>query len=236
MNRAFDYNGTIVSASNSKKQLCTKKKVITVDSADRDRSVYYTNGEFVVYLPRVYENIVSIRLMSGQFPGVFGFGLIHSYSAGPNTPSTDFSGDTAVDANAPPVALSFYIDISGLNKMDETALGGNKSSFTDNTFAKIPIVEVNLSSKVAIVDYNDHSAQENIAVYSPPIGKLDRLHIRTRLHSQQGNRGFIYWTTDQSPISGGNAIYDYTLSFEIEYMDNAFDNFSSFESRISDRA
>ena len=224
MNRAFDYNGTIVSASRPTKMLTTVKKVLTIDSADRDVSKYVTNGDFVVYLPRVYENVVSLRLMSGEFPQLSSQGagniVLHPYSAGPNAPSSTFSGDTG------PASTPFYflMDLEGLNKSDETAVGANKSTFTDSFFAKIPAVVSG-----SFIEYNDHSAQENIARYSPPIGKLDRLRIRTRLHSQQGNQGFAYWTTDGAYDS---AVVDYTLSLEIEYIDNTFDQYSTTETRI----
>jgi hypothetical protein len=49
----FDYRGSIVSTSTPTTELRTVKKVLHVDSADRDTGIYFTNGEFVVYLPRV---------------------------------------------------------------------------------------------------------------------------------------------------------------------------------------
>jgi hypothetical protein len=127
----------------------------------------------------------------------------------------------------------FYLDIEGLNKSDETAVGANKSTYTDSFFAKIPAIVENSSTIGTFIEYNDHSAQENIARYSPPIGKLDRLRIRTRLHSQQGNQGFIYWTNTGSYAGQeGVSILDYTIALEIEYIDNNFDQYSSTETRI----
>jgi hypothetical protein len=120
------------------------------------------------------------------------------------------------------------IDLEGLNKSDETAVGANKSTYTDGFFAKIP----GISSGSLFIEYNDHSGQENIARYSPPIGKLDRLRIRTRLHSQQGNQGFIYWTANNNYMTSESTILDYTLGLEIEYLDNGFDDFSTTETRI----
>lgn len=241
-NRAFDYNGTIVSASRPTKTLTTVRKVVSIDSVDRDVSKYATNGDFVVYLPRVYENVVSLRLMSAEFPTITpyviqavsppatsGSGVLHLYADGPNAPSTDFSGDTG--PTSPP--YYFYLDIEGLNKSDETAVGANKSTYTDSFYAKIPAVAVNTSNVDVFIEYNDHSAQENIARYSPPIGKLDRLRIRTRLHSQQGNQGFMYWTSNGSYAGDtGASILDYSLSLEIEYIDNNFDQYSTTETRI----
>jgi hypothetical protein len=241
-NRGFDYNGTIVSTSRPTKQLTTVKKVVSIDSVDRDTSKYLTNGDFVVYLPRVYENVVSIRLMSAEFPTVTpyviqsvspptstGGVVLHPYADGPNAPSTNFSGD--VGPTSPP--SYFFLDIEGLNKSDETAVGANKSTYTDSFFAKIPTIVANSLNIDAFIEYNDHSGMENISRYSPPIGKLDRLRLRTRLHSQQGNQGFIYWTNTGSYAGGeGVSILDYTLVLEIEYIDNTFDHFSTTETRI----
>jgi hypothetical protein len=243
----FDYRGTIVNKSTPTPELRTVKKVLHVDSADRDTGIYYTNGEFVVYLPRVYEKVVSLRLMSAEFPTLES-GRIHSYIYGQNNRSATYSQDDefVMSENASP--NYFLVEIEGLNKCDETAVGGNKSQFPDSFFAKI----VTTGSTKAVgdddrsklfIEYNDHSGQENISKFSPPIGKLDRLRIRTRLHSQQGSQGFIYWTSDQAVATttdeGTNTnIANYCLTFEIEYLDNGFDNFSSMSTslRPSDRA
>jgi hypothetical protein len=110
--------------------------------------------------------------------------------------------------------LYFLIDIEGLNKCDECAPGAERSGFPDGYFAKIPITGGVGNSEF----YNDHSAQENICVYRPPIGKLSRLHIRLRNH-----------LTEQ-PI---DLLNEYSLTFEFEMLDNSFDDFSSFETRLS---
>jgi len=142
---------------------------------------------------------------------------------------SDFSGDTG--PTSPP--SYFFLDVEGLNKSDETAVGANKSTYTDSFFAKIPTLVANSSNIDAFIEYNDHSGMENISRYSPPVGKLDRLRIRTRLHSQQGNQGFMYWTNTGSYAGDeGTSILDYTLALEIEYIDNSFDQFSSTETRI----
>jgi hypothetical protein len=236
MNKVFDYNGTFVSASKPLKQLRTVKKTLIVDSADRDTVKYYTNGDFVVHLPRVYENVVSMRLMAAEFPLLVipsggGVGAQrHSYSAGQNVPSTTWTDSKIVKGDN---VYYFLIDIEGLNKTDECAVAANRSTFNDGFFAKIPNSESNSGN---FIEYNDHSAQDNVARYTPAIGKLDRLHIKTRLHSQQGNQGFIYWTTNGAIAGGSNQKgAEFSLSFEIEYLDNVFDDFSSIETRISER-
>jgi len=243
MNRVFDYNGVAISKSNPVQKLRTVKRTLLIDSADRDTLKYYTNGDFVVYLPRVYENVVSMRLMAGEFPPLVsqssGAGAIqHPYSYSTNYSSTyNNSGDTQITASTN--AYYFLIDIEGLNKSDESVVGSSKSSFPDGFFAKIPALTTGYGT-VNFIEYNDHSGQDNIARYSPPMGKLDRLHIRTRLHSQQGNQGFIYWTTGgSSATSGGGGSTqkgaEFSLTLELEYLDNTFDDFSGFESRISER-
>jgi hypothetical protein len=227
MNRAFDHNGVTVSASKPQKELRTVKKTIFIDSADRDVVKYPAGGDFVVYLPRVYKNIVSIRLTAAEFPSIE-TAFTHTYG----TPVS--SGESALYGSrkgAPPDLSTsesryFLIDIEGLNKTDETSIGADRSSFVDSTFAVIAVPAL-----TGYVQYNDHSAQDNISYYTPPIENLDRLHIRTRLHSQQGNKGFIYWykTVDSE-------YQTFSLTLEIEYIDNVFDSFSSFESRINNRA
>jgi hypothetical protein len=227
MNRAFDHNGVTVSASKPQKELRTVKKTLLIDSADRDVVKYSAGGDFVVYLPRVYKNIVSIRLSAAEFPTIANAWL-HAYGTAVADGETAMYGAGAggVDDIAASPAQYFLIDIEGLNKMDETRIGADRSSFVDATFAKIPV-----STLTDSIEYNDHSAQDNISRYTPPIENLDRLHIRTRLHSQQGNQGFMYW------YDSDNSIYEtFSMTLEIEYMDNVFDSFSSFETRIHNRA
>jgi hypothetical protein len=234
MNKVFDYNGTYVSPSKPVKQLKTVKKTLVIDSRDRDTTKFYTNGDFVVYLPRTYENVLSLRLVAGEFPPLVsvtgGAGALkHIYSSGQNIPSATWSGDTPIAATDN--SYYFLIDLEGLNKTDECTVDANRSAYPDGFFAKIPAL-----LNGTFIEYNDSSAQENIATYKPAIGKLDRLHIRTRLHLQQGNQEFIYWTTNGAIPNGTNQKgAEFSLTFEIEMLDNSFDEFSSFETFISDR-
>ena len=244
----FDRNGTLVNRSTPTTELRTVKKVFHVDSADRDTGVYFTNGEFVVYLPRVYEKVVSLRLMSAEFPSL-DLAYAHSYTTGSNVSTAVYTDDIHLHANAMGYVPNYFlVDIDGLNKSDETAVAGNRSQYPDSFFAKIPTTTYQKKSVSTIIpttgfiEYNDHAAAENTAKFSPPIGKLDRLRIRPRLHSQQGSQGFIYWTlsnattgvADSTNVNGAN----YCLTFEIEYLDNGFDDFSSMSTRLgpSDRA
>uniref|UniRef100_A0A6C0ERQ9 Uncharacterized protein n=1 Tax=viral metagenome TaxID=1070528 RepID=A0A6C0ERQ9_9ZZZZ len=209
MNRVFDYNGTIVSPSNPVKSLTTVKKMLAIDSADRDTTKYRWNNDFVVYLPRVYENVVNVRLVAAEFP---------------NGSPYEFSTSATLSS-----FLSYFmIDIEGLNKSDECSIGADRSGYPDGYFAKIPTGNSSLTVDAPIF-YSDHSAQENNGRYTPAIGKLDRLHIRIRKHDHKGKNDSLYWKNqDETSL-------DYSLTFEIEMLDNAFDDHSSFESRIMNR-
>ena len=237
----FDYRGTIVQKSTPTPELRTVKKILHVDSADRDTGIYYTNGEFVVYLPRVYERVVSLRLVSAEFPTLES-ALSHQYTNGTNLPTASYVNDVALTASGNAMPNYFMVDIDGLNKMDETSVASQRSQYPDSFFAKIANIVSTKSTATAgrtttFVEYNDHSGGENISRFSPPIGKMDRLRIRTRLHSQQGGQGFIYWTTDQTVATAGGAgtntnVANFCLTFEVEYLDNGFDKFSSMQTRL----
>ena len=243
----FERNGVLVTSSSPMRELRTVKKVISINSGDRDRLIYYTNGEFVVYLPRVYEKVVSLRLMSAQFPPL-NLARAHAYSiGGPNTPPSSSDGPAFADGKdaklATPFPLVFDLEIEGLNKSDEGAVGASKSQYPDAFFAQIPAVHTTGVSTAQFIDYNDHTQHESIAKFAPPMGKLDRLRLRTRLHSQQASNpaaataltrpGFLYWTSDQTAPTDATQTVDYTLLFELEYMDNGFDDFSSLETHLS---
>jgi len=243
----FDNRGQIISKSAPNPVLRTIKKVLHVDSADRDTLLYYTNGEFVVYLPRTYEKVVSIRLMSAEF-NTLDLAYAHYYTNGGNVPGAVYSNDNHIHSTSASNSIPnyFLIEIDGLNKVDEAAVGANRSQYPDSFFAKIATgVTQKLSTgatgiSTGFIEYNDHSGMENIAKYYPPIAKLDRLRIRTRLHAQQGSQGFIYWTLDSSAGTGTAANSNvnganYCLTFEIEYLDNGFDNFSSMQTFLRDR-
>ena len=241
----YDRNGTLVSKSTPTTELRTVKKVFHIDSADRDTGIYFTNGEFVVYLPRVYEKVVSLRLMSAEFPSL-DLAYAHSYTTGSNVSTAVYTDDIHLHANAMGYVPNYFlVDIDGLNKSDETAVAGNRSQYPDSFFAKIPTTTYQKKSVSTIIpttgfiEYNDHIAAENIANFSPPIGKLDRLRIRPRLHTQQGSQGFIYWTLSNATTGVATAANvngaNYCLTFEVEYLDNGFDKFSSMSTSLTPR-
>ena len=216
----YDRNGVLVRNTQPVRELRTVKKVLTIDSRDRDPTKFVKvnggasssdPGDFVVYLPRVYENVTSIRLRSAIIaaPQTGGFG------------SNNY------------VLLS----IEGLNKIDETATGAQRSGLVDNAFAKIsnPNITSGSTNNTFTIFYNDKVDEENITKYTPPIGRLDRFHISLYYHpstvvptastnAPQTNPNF-------APITFGTSENSFT--FEIEYLDNGFTDFSSFETRLN---
>jgi hypothetical protein len=113
--------------------------------------------------------------------------------------------------------LYFLLEIDGLNRSDETSVGGNRSALVDSVFAKFQLPEAGVSNPVI---YNENSGQSILQNYLPPVARVDRLKIITRLHTQS-NGQYIFWPNR-----------NYGLTLEIETMENSFDNFSSMETRL----
>jgi hypothetical protein len=221
----YDRNGVIVRNTQPVRQLNKATKVITIDSRDRDTTKYVKvnggaaasdAGDFVVYLPRVYENVVSIRLRSA---------IIRA----PVPPSPATAG----------FANNYLLmSLEGLNKMDETATGANRAGFVDNAFAKISNPNMadpaSATQNTFTIFYNDKVDEENITKYTPAIGRLDRLHVTLYYHPSTvtltGSTVNPTTTAANAPITFGTS--DHSFTFEIEYLDNSFTEFSSFETRL----
>jgi hypothetical protein len=214
----FDRNGVLVRTSQPVKELRTVKKTLLIDSRDRDPTKYVKvnggapssdPGDFVVYLPRVYENVVSLRLKSA---------IIRAPE------STNFTDNYVL------------LSIEGLDKIDETATGAQRSGLVDNAFARIS--NPNFTKAATGVDltiyYNDNVDEENIVNYTPPIGRLDRMHIQLRYHPNTvvptAGTNNPATSPNYAPITFGTSNHSFT--FEIEYLENGFDQFSSFETQM----
>jgi hypothetical protein len=216
----FDRNGVLVRNTQPVKELRTVKKIVTIDSRDRDPTKYVKvnggpttsdAGDFVVYLPRVYENVVSIRLRSAILGAPSSAGFADKY---------------------------VLMSLEGLNKIDETATGAQRSGLVDNAFAKIsnPNMADPASStqKTYTIYYNDKVDEENITQYTPPIGRLDRFHITLYHHPAT----VVPTTTTNNPSTNPNfapivfGTAEHSFTFEIEYMENGFDQFSTFETQM----
>jgi hypothetical protein len=214
----FSSNGQLLRTSQPVKELRTVKRTILIDSRDRDPTKYAKvnagasgsdPGDYVVYLPRAFENVISVRLKSAII-------------AAPA--STNFADNYIL------------MSIEGLNKMDETAYGANRAGFVDNNFARIsnPNITSGTTSNSNTIFYNDNVDEENIVRYTPPIGTLDRLHITLKYHagtaSSTSAPGDVTGRVLNAPITFGSNENSFT--FEIETLDNGFTDFSSFQTRL----
>jgi len=214
----FDRNGTLVRTTQPVRELRTIKRTILVDSRDRDPTKYVKvnagastsdAGDYVVYLPRPLENVVSVRLKSAII-------------AAPQ--STNFTDNYVL------------LSIEGLNKIDETAYGANRAGFIDNTFARIanPNITTGTTNNTHTIYYNDNVDEENIVRYTPPIGTLDRLHITLKYHAGAASSTSapvdVTGRVLNAPITFGTSENSFT--FEVEMLDNGFTDFSSFQTRL----
>jgi len=110
------------------------------------------------------------------------------------------------------------MELQGLNMSDETAPAADRSASTNSVFAKFVS-----SVKDEPIIYNESSnAHQDIEFY-PALTKLDRLHIRLRSHTMTKNQ-HIYWEPNWS------------MSLEIQTLENAFDEYSTIETRLGDRS
>jgi len=208
MNKSYDYGGTQVAFSKPVQRLRSVKKTVHVDSADRDTNMYKNSGDFVIYLPRVYEKVVSIAVKQAEFPVTNTITL-----------SIFDKADPTVVGKLTQNPSYFVLDIEGLNKGDCGSVGADRSAFVDSVFAKFQV-----HSTTDPLFYTESSGAKICEYYQPSISKLDRLHVTARIHGQTKNQS-IYWTDS-----------NFSFSLELETLENSFDDFSSIESRVSERA
>ena len=213
----FNRNGVQVRQSQPVRALKRVTRVISIDSRDRDPTKYVKvvggaavsdPGDYVIYLPRPFSNVTRIRLKNALI----------------NAPSSGGGWVSATDQYV-------MMGIEGLNRIDETAPGADRAGYADYSFAKIMnpnVTSPTATQSTAAIFYTDQTYDENATTYNPPIGTLDRLHITFRRHLPYGAAATLYPTTPlNAPISFGTG--ENSLTFEIEYLDNVFEDVSSFE-------
>ena len=217
MIRAYDYNGVKVAPSKPVQKLVRRTRVLHISSADRDVTFYPTNGCFILYLPRTYERVVSVNIKDAEFPAI-------TEGASWNFTSTSTgSYPGAVGAN--PLSIDpaqpnyFFMEIRSLNMSDETAAGADRAAFTNSVFAKFVY-----QSHTEPLIYNESSSAHQHIEYYPALTKVDRFEIKLRTHGMNPNQ-FLHWPD-----------YNWSMSIDIEMLENAFDDFSSMETRIAERA
>lgn len=296
MQQQYDYNGVLVNKSQPNKVLRKLTRVLTIDSTDRDPALYVKvnggaavsdAGDYVVYLPRVYERVTKISLKSANIQA-------------PVVLST-----SASTIGFQPTDTYILLGLEGLNRKDETAPGGDRAGYIDSWFAKIPndvgvaqagatiasaatsgsapnvittytttlthglfvgqtvciTGTTNATHNIAFVQiasvpslttftvlnaassststggtvfipgtlfYNDATYDPQFVDFTPPISRLQRLHVTLRRHLPFSS---ITSTTPLgAPITFGASQNSFT--FEIEYLDNGFDDFSTMETRL----
>jgi hypothetical protein len=224
MNRAFDYNGVQIAPSRPVQKLVRRSRIVHIDSRDRDILLYPNNGSFTVYLPRAYERVVGINIKDAEFPALsvakvwdvtYTGGARNSQPAsytGSNLPPANFISTVATDPHY------FFLEVHGLNMSDETSAAAERSASTNSVFAKF--VSDVLGQQVL---YNESSnAHQDIEFY-PALTKLDRLQMRLRTHTMNHNQ-HMFWLGSE-----------WSISLEIQTLENAFDEFSTIETRVGIR-
>ena len=125
---AYDYRGTLVRKSQPVTSLKRVTKTVTIDSNDRDPTMFVkTNGgastsdagDYVVYLPRVYEKVTRITLKSAVIQA--------PVTLTTSNPTVGFL----------PTDMYILLALEGLNRKDETAPGADRSGYVDSWFAKL---------------------------------------------------------------------------------------------------
>ena len=225
MNRTFDYNGVQIAPSKPVQKLVKRSRILHLDSGDRDMALFPNNGKFTIYLPRAYERVTAINIKCAEFPPMLN---------GPPMATVQLAQWTGPDVGSPPTGVSaylsevpryFFLEAQGLNMSDETAPAADRSASTNSVFAKFVIS--NATDPVTI--YNESSSAHQEIEFFPPLTKLDRFQFRLRTHNMNGNQ-YMYWPHN------GDSIPEWSMTLEIETLENAFDEFSTIETRLGDRS
>lgn len=227
MNRAFDYNGVQIAPSRPVQKLVRRSRILHVDSGDRDTGLFPNNGNFTLYLPRAYERVVGINIKDAEFPSLSTVQVwdvsVNGGSRDSQPPHYPGSQLTATNffAGATGDPSYFFLEIHGLNMSDETARSADRSASTNSVFGKF------VGGKFADpVIYNESSnAHQDIEFY-PALTKMDRLQMRLRSHTMTQNQ-HMYWSSSPS---------EWSISLEIQTLENSFDEFSTIETRLGDRS
>jgi hypothetical protein len=114
------------------------------------------------------------------------------------------------------------MESQGLNMADETANVADRSASTNSVFAKFVVP----NNTDPLIVYNESSNALQKVQFYPALTKLDRFTFRLRTHTMNRNQ-YMYWSSEGE---------EWSMTLEIETLENAFDEFSSIETRIADRA
>jgi len=126
---------------------------------------------------------------------------------------------TKTSAAVPTGLVYFFMEIKELNMSDETSLSADRAASTNSVFAKF----VTPTATETII-YNESSNAHQTIEFYPALTKLDRLQIKLRTHAMPTSQ-YLRWVDK-----------NWSMSLVIETLENAFDEFSTIETRISDRS
>jgi hypothetical protein len=140
----------------------------------------------------------------------------------------------ALAASGASYSVGQYVTVSGLLTSAANVASIILSTPSATTFETANLASGSSSSLAGnavigqTIYYNDMSYAPNITCYNPPIGTLDRMHITLRRHLPLSSISST--TPANQPITFGAAENSFT--FEIEYIDNVFEDVSTFETRL----
>jgi hypothetical protein len=222
----YNRNGVQVRQSQPVRALKKLTKTITIDSRDRDPTKfvrvpggavgpYSDPGDYVVYLPRQYAQITGITLKNAVI----------------QAPTAQQAGEGAVGFAKADTYI--FVCIEGLNAIDETAPGADRAGFANTVFAKIQNYNNTTAggaNTTTTLFWNDQTYDHQIVKFNPPISNLDRLHVTIRRHPPITSIGAGI-TSGLAPLNAPIVfgIGENSFTFELEYLDNVFEDVSSFE-------
>lgn len=181
-------------------------------------------------------------------PGADRSGYVDSWFAKlPNDVGVPQAGSTVASASSSGTVTTYTTTLThGLFVGQTVCITGTTNSLHNVAFVQIASVPslttFTIASTVAngqtstggtvfisgTLFYNNHAYDDQVVEYSPPIGRLQRLHVTLRRHAPLAS---IASTTPlTAPITFGASQNSFT--FEIEYLDNGFDDFSSMQTRL----
>ena len=179
---------------------------LTLASPSVGTGTSYTSGGLVVVnnLQYTYQTSITTSFVTGQYLVISGL----------------------INSTAYPTIANGNVATQILQSSISTGTAGTFETANVQTITATGLSGTAIISQA--IYYNDMSYAPNITYYNPPIGTLDRLHITLRRHLPLSS----VTTTNpaNAPITFGPA--ENTFTFEIEYIDNVFEDVSSFETRL----
>jgi hypothetical protein len=124
------------------------------------------------------------------------------------------SGEFVLQGQYPMITNPYpyiFMELEFINKGDELSIENNRSGDINNFFAKIPLTDQSVGR---LTYFFDSSAYDTKTVMTPPLNKLQTLHVSFHFH-------------DRVRPNFNNAEHSFLLEFEL--LDSNFDEYSSLE-------